>query len=529
MKPLQRRMTTRFGINQIRGCWQALAVLLLLLFSAFVPVSQRSAHAQVSDEVSVRTDDFEVASVQGFGDRANTWAWAMQWWNGYLYVGTNRSFRCVETASLNYLLPPLSQYPPLDADIECADNAEDLPLQAEIWRWSPKTDLWQRVFQSPANVRLASRSDKLVARDIGFRGMTVFTEPDGTEALYATAVGIATVGFALLENTPTRILRSTDGVNFEPIPQDPGTTFGDLTFGSYRNPLSYRGRFYVVGSPLQGSGVLLESNDPARGNNSFRKVSPAEISVSAIQVFDEFLYVGIRDTATGYSVVKTNALGTLPYHLTPVVEEGGYLKTDTNTEILSLVVFKNALYAGGNGITIGPLGLGGPAELIRIHPDDTWDLVVGTPRLTPQGWKDTLSRMPPGFGNQLNGHMWRMAVYRDQLYVGTFDSSTLFKDDSERAFELEPQMGFDLYTTANGTDFAPITTNGFGDRFSYGLRTMASTPYGLFIGTANPYYGLQIWRTAKFTAYFPTIAQGANAQSSAAPSAGQAPDGAMDN
>ena len=33
-----------------------------------------------------------------------------------------------------------------------------------------------------------------------------------------------------------------------------------------------------------------------------------------------------------------------------------------------------------------------------------------------------------------------------------------------------------------------------GNFFAYGARTFESTPIGLFIGTANPYYGLDVWR-----------------------------------
>jgi hypothetical protein len=33
-----------------------------------------------------------------------------------------------------------------------------------------------------------------------------------------------------------------------------------------------------------------------------------------------------------------------------------------------------------------------------------------------------------------------------------------------------------------------------GNMFAYGIRTFESTPIGLFIGTANPYHGLEVWR-----------------------------------
>jgi hypothetical protein len=56
-------------------------------------------------------------------------------------------------------------------------------------------------------------------------------------------------------------------------------------------------------------------------------------------------------------------------------------------------------------------------------------------------------------------------------------------------------MGFDFYGSPNGVQFFPITTRGFGDRFNFGVRSLEATPHGFFLGTANYYYGLQIWRT----------------------------------
>src|SRR5690606_34427780 len=59
---------------------------------------------------------------------------------------------------------------------------------------------------------------------------------------------------------------------------------------------------------------------------------------------------------------------------------------------------------------------------------------------------------------------------------------------------LAHNYGFNLFVTDDGTHFTPLTLNGMGDMFAFGLRTMAKTPHGLFLGTANSWYGTQIWR-----------------------------------
>lgn len=208
----------------------------------------------------------------GFGDRQNSWAWAMTWWNGYLYVGTNRAWGCMEAASVARISPIFGKYPPDDPDIACTPEPEDLSTQAEIWRWSPQTNFWERVYQSPKDVPVTA--GRLVARDVGFRGLSVFREPDGTEALY---VGGVSPRFVWPETIPPRLLRSTDGVNFEPVPQDPGTVLGDLTYASLRNQLEFKGRFFILGGPVQGSGELLEAVDPSGGNDNFQVVSPPNV------------------------------------------------------------------------------------------------------------------------------------------------------------------------------------------------------------------------------------------------------------
>ena len=154
-------------------------------------------------------------------------------------------------------------------------------------------------------------------------------------------------------------------------------------------------------------------------------------------------------------------------------------------------VFNNALYLGCNGVNPGLPSQ--PAELIRIKADDSWDVVVGKPRDTPAGRKLPISGLSAGFGNIYNLHMWRMEVFEGRLYVGTFDVSTSQKNNPSTDPNVRANMGFDLYRTTDGVSFEPVTTTGFGDKFNFGLRTLQATPYGLFLGTANYYYGLNIY------------------------------------
>ncbi len=77
----------------------------------------------------------------------------------------------------------------------------------------------------------------------------------------------------------------------------------------------------------------------------------------------------------------------------------------------------------------------------------------------------------------------------------------LSKDNLERVksvieclnYMSKATRGFDLYVTEDGVNFTTVTKDGFGDPYNHGLRVFAATDQGLCIGTANPFYGTQVW------------------------------------
>lgn len=437
-------------------------------------------------------DEFVEAAPQGFGDRQNTKAWSMKWWKDRVYVGTARAHICVQDASLAFRIGGIFKYPKKDPDLECTESPQDLPLQAEIWGFSPEEEAWERLYQSPQDLEIPGHPGKYVARDIGFRGMVVFANPeDGSEGLYVGGVSSELINPGV---GPPRMLHSEDGVRFDPIPQEPGTIMGDLGFkqGNMRAMAVYDGRLFVVIGESRGDGDLYESRNPAAGNDNFRIVSPPRMKVYDMCEYNGYLYLGLTqdEEKEGYFVVKTDARGELPYTYTVVVPNGGYLTPLPSNTVVSMCVFQDRLYVGTDK----------PAEIIRINPDDTWDLLVGAPRDTPDGRKEPLSGMAAGFNWALNEHIWQMVAHEDWLYIGTNDLTSLnMKNwfvmglpgigDILRAYQ-----GYDLAATRDGVHYTILDRSGFGDGLEVGIRTFASTPYGLFFGTSNPYYGLRIWR-----------------------------------
>lgn len=447
---------------------------------------QSTTPTSAAAERPLSREEFVQAAPQGFGDRHNSKAWSMIWWNDALYVGTARAIKCTQDANLAFRIGDPVYYPDIrDLDVECTESPQDLPLRAEMWRLAPQTATWDRVYRSPEDVEIPGYPGNFVARDIGYRDMIIFNEQlfvDGVSSLMINP-GVP----------PPRLLRSKTGFDFEAVPQDPGTVLGDFGFGqaTMRSMASYNGRLFISIGQNRGFGALYEAANPEGGNDNFRLVGPPEMKVYEMCVYNGYLYIGLTQNSRGegYSVVKTDATGEPPYTFIPVVTNGGFNEPFPSNTVVSMYVYKNRLYVGTDK----------PAEIIRINPDDSWQLLVGRPRNTPDGPKYPLSGMTGGFDWMLNEHIWRMVEYKGWLYIGTNDLTTLLKkwDIMKTPIIggiLKENMGYDLAVTSDGWYYTIIDRSGFGDRLDIGIRTFAATPYGLFFGTSNPYYGLCIWQ-----------------------------------
>ncbi len=442
--------------------------------------------------------NFKMIAPEGFGDRQNTWAWSMAWFQGKLFVGTNRAYQCVTSQASHQVDPAAYPYPPADPDISCAANIDDLPLQAEIWSYDPSDNIWTMLFQSPNTVPIPGTNPVIyTAQDIGFRGMLVYTETDGTVALY---VG----GCSSVEIHPGvpggRMLRTTDGINFTAIPQDPGTFMGNLGNACFRGMIEQNNTMFAMATDWKGEGTVVMSSNPSQGDNAFQQISSPTTLSYEIAWFNNNLYVTFVSQPNGFSVGYTNPFaGPPPYTYTTALPNGGYGPAGFGNPIaLSMKVYAGDLYVGGDGVHRGnPLNTQ-TAELFRIYPDNTWDIVAGNSRSTPIGQKNSLSGLPAGFGWYLNEHMWRQVIFDNRLYIATFDESTELRFETQATqIAADDEYGFDLWWTEDGTYFTETQQDGLGDKFNIGGRSLLESPYpclGLFVGTANSYYGLEIFQ-----------------------------------
>ena len=439
--------------------------------------------------------DFKLIAHGGFGDGLNNYAHSMAWFKDHLYVATMRG----NFPLMKYRLPiAMDQWP-----VECPKNPFDLDLRAEIWRYSLHEDSWERVLKAP---KITGSHGRPIPREITYRGMLVYqAHEDDLPSLFVCTWSPA-------KGPGPLILRSEDGRNFVPT-CEPGLI--GLPVTTIRSLTHFKGRLYTTpagsrgGNPnVSGHSVVYESAEPAKGKwepvSNFGFGDPGNKSLFEMGAFGDHLYVGTFNLE-GYQIWRTTAEGEAPYDWEKIIELGAY-RGPLNQCVLSMYPFKGALYVGsaiqGGGIdrqnNIGPA----PPELIRIFPDGRWDLLVGDARQTPHGYKKPLSGYMPGFDNFFNGYFWRMCEYNGWLYLSTFDwSCTLGYANRKQwpqpfvdivnhlgeQFIVDRLSGFDLYRSFDGENWVPVTTNGMGNPYNLGLRSFSSTPYGLFIGTANPF------------------------------------------
>ncbi len=426
--------------------------------------------------------DFEQISLNGFepSDQEvdhNDYAWSMVYFqpdggSGFVYVGTGNNITGMSERAAG-----------ATARGAAVTDLPARPPEIRRYRGEVFPNAWERVF----DYRDVETDPDF--ETYGFRAMGTYqARSDGVGYLYAGTMGV-----------DASVWRSASGTA--------GTWERVWTMGrpgSVRSLVVHDGTLYMAlskeGGDPEGPGEIW-----ATDGNSFWPViadgfgDPNNIGVMNLISYNGWLFAGTWNQAAGYEVWKLAGpdSGDGPVR---VVAGGG--PHPSNEAAITSCVFGGKLYIG-NLIdpTANVLGGAKGADIIRIDEDDQWETVVG---------RDSLSGYGPGFDNRANAYIWSMAVHDGWLYAGTFDHGSavlhgilnfgqvikgfLQGGDGGNLAEGVFHMGADLYKTQDGIDWYPVARNGLGDLGNYGFRTMLSVDGGLYLGTANPFDGLEIWR-----------------------------------
>ncbi len=495
----------------------------------------------VSAVDTMSSPEFVMISEGGFGDPQNNYAWSVAEFGGDLYVGTGRNIPYIvaqgmkakgvfpENMTLSFLThpagaapPPLvlpNQSPPSQEDVIAWSN----DMRAEIWRLHDGE--WSQVHQASTFVH--PLNGYTYPEGIGYRIMTTFTDTGGTEAIYA-GVGF---GFGRV-----LIIKSTDGMTWVPV------NTSSIPSRDTRAMISHAGKLYV-GTP---DGIFASGN-PSPFSDNWEKV--ADFQIASLESHDGYLYAG---TGNGTGPSETNGFEVWKSTTESPAGAGDWVRVVSggagdawNVLAATIQEYDGDVFVGSMNLPFatGTDGVKG-FDLIRLNPDDSWDLIVGNyyPKIPTEPRGPPESGWPSGYANPFNLYAWSIEEYDGNLYLGTFDIFSLARfieevpggyemlidalrsrestgpgiteeesgaylaelgeiDLSDNPEDIIPIIellamqfgGADLWTSQDGVAWAPVDLNGFGDPNNYGFRTMLSTDDEFFIGTANPFNGCQVW------------------------------------
>ena len=446
--------------------------------------------------------DFRAIARNGVGDQLNSYPHSMTWFNNRLILGTTRSNLCLFKVSK--ISKKLDRWP-----VECPDNVYDQDMRARVLQFDAAQAVagqpnsgWTETFTSP----LIDADGEILPREIGYRAMCVFQgKNDAFPHLFAAT-------YTPARGQGARILRSADGYKFDVVPMP--ANFGD-NVTTLRLIVPFKGKLFTSPTGAAGGNVnamgnvrVFATDDPMSG--AWEDVNipgfgdPTNVGIFEMIAVGDWLYAGTGNP-NGYQIWRTKGEGKAPYTWDRVITDGAY-RGPLNQGVASFCVHEGVLYAG-SGIQHGGIdrankvGPAGP-ELIRIYEDGTWDLITGRERDTPDGMKVPISGYSPGFNSMFAGYFWRMESHEGWLYLGTFDWLVMlrYSERGEWPVPLQKMLqrydvnelirlraGADLYRSRDGENWLPVTQQGFGNPYNYGVRTLQSTPHGLAVGLVNPF------------------------------------------
>jgi hypothetical protein len=502
--------------------------LALLLFVSFLLLLLVPAATALAGPGATATAPivFSTSATGGFGDFQNAYPWSMATYKGDLYVGTGRY---VDTSAVMQLmggpmggmmggltLPGGPTPPSLGSFIEqtAAGPVVTDPAKYAQWRavsagevWRLHHGAWQKVYTSTFSPSLLKdkQSGQYVydaADFMGFRNMVAFTDRYGHSALYA-----ASGGFSFAANAP--LLLKFDGATWTKLVTPPGMGRETRALGVYNGKL-YVGAGGGKTSMFPVPAGAWCSDDPSNPASwarvlNFNVIDESNTAITAFAGFNNRLYVG-TENAGGFQVWRSKvAAPAQSSDWVPVVTGGA--GNPVNAWAGTMKVFKGKLYLGSMSVpgVTGSTTVKG-FDLIRMDPSDTWQLIVGDERQIGETTLKPLSTWRSGFGNPLNLYCWSLVAYKNQLCLGTFDVSTMWKLAKDAGAPIglpgvSPEQldailagaGADLWRSTDGVSWHSIELTGFNhDIYSYGVRNMVVYRNRLYAGLSNPFYGSKI-------------------------------------
>ncbi|MCP5159638.1 MAG: hypothetical protein H6974_00655 [Gammaproteobacteria bacterium] len=341
---------------------------------------------------------------------------------------------------------------------------------ARLLRYYPGAERWEAVYEAVVEKSSVLSATRPFPLELGWRALSIMPIDGGTEALCAT----------LLSLRNAQLIYSTDGEHFEALPavdvKQPraapfgllhpfqswlfATPVGAMSDGLYMRENGHAS-LYVTRNPRTGD--WQPANAPGFGN-------PGNEVVHGLIDFHGWLYAAVGNPFAGFQLWRTQAVGPPPFTWELALDTGARRYT-LNPSVASMAIFQDALYLG-TGVPETELlsdEVAG-AEIIRIFPDNRWELVMGKPRFSPIGLQVPLSANSPGFDDSQNTLVAALASSNDVLYAAVVQRS-------QREI-----TGFQIRQTVDGENWQQLHSPAFLNPCAYSLRVLLAMPNFLLAG-----------------------------------------------
>jgi hypothetical protein len=495
----------------------------------------------------------KITPVNGFGEDQNNYAWGMTEYGDCIYVGTSRNvpYYVGLQLKLGGLIPwdleipdishpagsppppfgPGNPYTPNPADTVTWSN----DMSGQVWRYCGAS--WEKVHTAPTFMI----GPYTYPEGTGYRYMITYTDKNDDEAVYA---GVGTgFGNTLVWKSETGNPGDWCKVKFS----HSSTPYDTRAMAIHNGDL-------YVGLGL-GSGGVFRTDDPNCDTDTWVDTHFPGAPIGAMKSYNGLIYVTTWGGDEGAFEVwrSTKPDPVVAGDWVRVVSGGA--GDAYNSFGADIEEFNGNLYVGSMSlpITQNPDGTGGLRmpkgfDLIRLDKDDNWDLIIGDYVIPPERQTGStserglpMSGWPSGFGNPFNFYNWQLEEHNGLFYLTTFDASSFLRiindidlgdldlstidqslintriselqssgiDDAYTAQLLQALQqqnigdilemlgtsfgGADMWVSSDGIHWVPVELNGLNNPNNYGFRTLLSTEDGLYVGTANPFQGCEVW------------------------------------
>ncbi len=288
-----------------------------------------------------------------------------------------------------------------------------------VLRYDTEASSWQEMYQSSLLLE-SNDSDtetpQIAKVDLQIEFAIFQTEDEETETLYLN----------LISPFNYQLIHSTDGIAFSVVYSAQPS---DSAFVPRQQFISYQQQLYALPSSNKvvettaDTPLIYTCSSPQSGEwKSFKaaQFGDSNQGISHTIVFNNFLCAATENLTQGFQIGKMQIdASTLP-SWEPLLTKGAY-RYSLNQKVYSMAVFQDNLYVASGIANLSSQDTPPPSpcgfELTRLYPEGDWDLIVGTPKFTPDGLKVPLSAMGAGFDEPYNQRIQSLVVHKDHIYL----------------------------------------------------------------------------------------------------------------